>query len=127
MNSQSILSFLYVILGGALGAGTRYLFSKGLEAISPFTVPLILLLINVLGSFALGYIFFLNTSMPAHIKAGLTIGFLGAFTTFSSYALEAIRLLQTNAIATTLLYIILHNILALCAVTLGMWIASISK
>ena len=86
---------LYIILGGILGTLARY-FVQGLLQTSGGTFPTGTLAINIIGSFLLGFIMRLATGsavVSPELRAGLTIGFCGAFTTMSTFSYESVRLL----------------------------------
>lgn len=85
------MNFIYVGLGGFLGAVSRY--SVGL--FMPITVfPWATLVVNAAGCLAIAIL--TARTLPAHVSLFLIPGFLGAFTTFSAFGLDTIRLLQNN-------------------------------
>ena len=87
-------------LGGFLGAIARYLvdgFVSERTAASAF--PVGTLVVNLSGAFALGLLATLaieRSVLPAEIRGPVMIGFLGAYTTFSTFTLESLRLLETG-------------------------------
>jgi len=109
--APGLLSMLGVMAGGALGALARYLVAvavQGQLSGTPYGgLPLATLLVNVAGSFALGFL----TMLAAQGQLGgfwlltLGTGFVGAFTTFSTFELEAHGLLEGGAVAYALLYV----------------------
>lgn len=113
---------LWIAIGGAVGAVLRYLMVMGVANLFPFDFPLPTLLVNIIGSFAIGAIFaafngtanFLETIKPLVI-----IGLLGGFTTFSSYSMETIILFQKSEIVKAFSYIILSNIVGISAAWIG--------
>ena len=118
---ETISKFLFVAIGGALGAVTRY----GLSLIfansfAPF--PFATFLINVTGSFLIGL---LLTKFEANETARLLLitGFLGAYTTFSTFEFEAFQLTQTKQTITAFLYIALSFALGFIGVASGIWLA----
>ena len=85
---------------GALGAVARYGFEGLISSRWPGLFPLGTFLVNVTGSFLLGFVFTVTTErflVDATIRSALTIGFLGAYTTFSTFSLETMRLLEDGA------------------------------
>jgi CrcB protein len=93
-----------VATASALGGLTRYLLG-GLLARAGTGFPWETLLINATGSFALGFLFTLFVEVaatPVWLRAGLLIGFLGSYTTFSTFALESSRLIYAFALANLL-------------------------
>lgn len=85
-----------VAAGGALGAVARYGLGGWVQGFVSTSFPLGTLAVNVLGSFLLGLSFYLLESLAfsAETRAMVTIGFLGAFTTFSTFSYEAVVLLD---------------------------------
>jgi len=92
--------FLYVCLAGAAGTGCRYLLSGWVPRIAGPSFPWGTLAVNVLGSFLLGLLMQLALSTelvsPA-LRVVLGIGFLGGFTTYSSFNYETLRLLEERS------------------------------
>ena len=96
-----------VALGGALGAVARYLLMGQVEHLAGNEFPWSTLVVNVLGAFLLGVlleIFALAWSPSPELRAMLVVGVLGAFTTFSTYALDMVFLIERGAWLPALLY-----------------------
>lgn len=85
-----------IALGGAVGALARYGVSGWVQTLSGSTFPLGTLAVNVLGSFLLGLTLplFENLAWSAEVRTMVTMGFLGAFTTYSTFSYEAVVLLE---------------------------------
>lgn len=119
--------FLLVGLGGFIGCNLRYL--VGLYVVERFVsrIPLATFLINVTGSFLLGLVGTLVAerlvAWPEHFRLLLGIGFLGGFTTFSSYALETDLLLRQGETLRAALYFTLSPLCALLGARLGVIVA----
>lgn len=95
------MRFLLIIaLGGAGGAVARYLLSTWVHGLWEGRWPVGTLLVNVLGSFAIGIAFVMIERQILHPdwRGALMVGFLGAFTTFSTFSLETITLLEAGHI-----------------------------
>lgn len=95
-----MIAVLLVGVGGFVGAVTRYLVDGRITAWTGGTMPWGTFAINISGSFLLGLLFALVTeraALPAEVRAPLMIGFLGAYTTFSTLALESWRMLEDGA------------------------------
>ena len=114
---------LFVIgLGGALGAMARYGLSGWVQGLVDSTFPLGTLAVNVLGSFLLGFSLYLleSTAPTAEVRSLVTMGFLGAFTTFSTFSYEALVLLEGGEWFRGGLYIGGSLILGLAGVLMGL-------
>lgn len=110
-------------LGGFAGAIARYLVDGAVAERASGAFPWGTLLVNVSGSFILGLLFALSADravLPAEIRGPLLIGFIGAYTTFSTYMLESWRLVESGAIGLALLNILGSVALGLMAVFLGL-------
>jgi CrcB protein len=102
---------------GAGGAG-------GLAGAAAF--PWGTLVVNVLGCFALGALAGYEVrvgAMPPALRMGLVVGFLGGFTTFSSFGLETVRLLHGGEAVRALVYVALSNVVGIGALALGLKLA----
>ena len=91
---------LLVGVGGFAGAITRWLLDGWVSDRNPTAFPLGTFVINATGSFALGLLFawiLERGVLPADLRAPLMIGFLGAYTTFSTFMLESWRLVEDGA------------------------------
>jgi len=89
-----------VAIGGAAGAVMRWLMASGVQKMAGGAFPWGTFAVNALGSFLLGFLFvWLIERSTANelIRLAITVGFMGAFTTFSTYSLESVRLLQEGA------------------------------
>ncbi len=91
---------LAVAAGGAIGASLRWLMAGAVQRASGGAFPWGTFAVNALGSFALGFLFvyLLERSTTGELlRLLITVGLLGAFTTFSTYSLESIRLMEQGA------------------------------
>jgi len=93
------VSVLVVAAGGALGAVSRYLASGWVQGMSGGLFPWGTAAVNVAGSFVLGFavIWLQSTVASGELRQFVTIGFLGSFTTFSTFSFEAVALLREGA------------------------------
>lgn len=120
------MDYLLVGIGGFLGANARYgmtrLVADRLGAAWPWGT----FLINVLGAFLIGILLTLLTERTVADPAWrqvIVIGFLGGYTTFSSYTFEAIALAQRGNWGPAALYVIGSNALGLIACATGIGLA----
>jgi CrcB protein len=110
--------FVYVALAGAAGALARY--SIGL-AVGPRSFPWATLAINVSGSFGLGVVLTLAAARgwSPEAVAGIAVGFLGAYTTFSTFTFESFTLAHTGRALTAASYVAISVVVGLLAARLG--------
>lgn len=117
---------LAIALGGALGAVSRYWLTTAVNQWHQSSLPLGTLLVNVIGSFLIGvcFVFFLE---KLHLvdawRPLLMTGFLGAFTTFSTYSLDALLLFQQGLYNTAFLYLLSSIVICLAGTLAGMQLA----
>jgi CrcB protein len=113
----------YIALGGVLGTLARYFLQGWVQERSGIaTFPVGTLAINLIGSFVLGFVVrFATGSTVVHpeVRAGLTIGFCGAFTTMSTFSYEGMKLLADGEYWLAGLYMGATVLGCLAAVILG--------
>jgi len=123
MNTARILS---VIIGGAIGALSRFGLSRAIgNAATQNLFPLSTLTINAVGCLAIGFAvqLFDRVVVAGAVRDFLVIGFLGAFTTFSTFALETVNLLREREWGMGLLNILASNMLGIFMVFAGVFLA----
>ncbi len=124
--STSLSQIFAIMLGGAMGAAMRYLVSNGIYALLGREFPYGTLAVNVLGSFLMGVLTVLlieRGEIDPLIKLAILVGFLGAFTTFSTFSLDTLALIQKGALSYAFLNMLVSVIICVLAVWLGMIIA----
>lgn len=114
---------LLIALGGSLGAIARYGLATWIYQQTGTTFPWGTLIINLTGSFAIGFLaeLFETTLAPAGWRSFLTIGFLGAYTTFSTFSFETFTMLRDGELRLAAANILLSTIVGLIAVVLGIY------
>ena len=120
------MALIWIGLGGALGAISRYLVATAVFKWLDKPFPYGTLSVNLLGSFAIGvaYIWLVQHQWGGdHHKQLAMVGFLGAFTTFSTFSLESITLIQQERWMAALSYMGISLIGCLLATLSGMWLA----
>jgi len=117
---MNLTLLLFIGAGGFFGAISRYLIATNTQKMFDTFFPIGTLTVNVLGSFIIGFaaMFFAQTVEPEY-KAFLITGFLGALTTFSTFSLENITMLQDGEITKVALNIFLNVTLTLTATLLA--------
>ncbi|MBA2872224.1 CrcB protein [Anoxybacillus calidus] len=95
-------------IGGILGAITRFLLSKWISSKVTTTFPIGTWIINITGSFILGCLFVLhsNGDISAWLWLFFGVGFLGAYTTFSTFGYETVHLIEKKDFGTAILYVL---------------------
>jgi len=120
------MKILLIGVGGFFGAISRYYVSKGSVLLLGNKIPYGTLVVNVAGSFLLGLIFTLSIekfAVSENMRFLMAVGFLGAFTTFSTFSVEALYLVEDGAYLAAFYYIAGNLILSLAAAFAGIYIA----
>ena len=113
-----------IAAAGALGSLSRYALSGAVYAALGNGFAYGTLVVNLLGSFLLGLLMHLGLAtdlIPPHLRTTLAIGFLGAFTTFSTFSYETVQYIQDGAWGTAALNITSSVALGLVAVFAGIF------
>lgn len=115
---------LMVFIGGGLGAVSRYGLSNLITANLDTRFPAGTVIVNLIGCFIIGLLFeiFRQTSVSPALKGLFLTGFLGAFTTFSTFSLETVNLFHSQEIKTGLTYLAVSNIAGVVLAGVGIWV-----
>ncbi len=118
--------WLAVAVGGGAGALARYGSVRLLTQWLGVNFPLGTLAVNVLGSLAAGMLYVAlveRVGVAEEWRSLLIVGFLGGFTTFSAFSLETMRLLETGALGSAVVNVLLSVAICLGACALGLYLA----
>ena len=111
---------LAIAVAGALGALARYGVDSFISKRAPGEFPWATFAINVSGSFVLGLVLTVATARwPVWLRGGITVGFLGAYTTFSTFAFQTYRLVEDRAVGLAAANMLGSCVAGLAAVYLG--------
>ena len=111
-----------IFLGGGCGTLSRYLIIDQINKISSNSFPYGTTLVNVLGAFLIGIIYYLLISkiiINEQLKVFITIGFLGGFTTFSSFNLDFFKLIESGNIFLAIVYALASFLITIVAFYIG--------
>ena len=125
IRNNCLLEFFAIAVGGALGAVSRYSLGNLVNHLFGTDYPYSILLVNVLGSFLMGICFELLVEapiFPAVWRSFLMVGFLGAFTTFSTFSMQVLGLFESGRMLAALSYVLLSVTLSIIAVAIGIFI-----
>lgn len=121
-----MLTFLMIALFGVLGCWARYLMTQLLQAVWGAAFPFATMFINVSGCFLMGFLFvetLERLTLPIAVRTGVLTGFIGGYTTFSTYSMETILLWERGEVLKGGLYLLLSNFLGMVAAFGGAFIA----
>ena len=111
---------LPIAAGGAIGALLRYWIAGAVQSLTGGSFPVGTLVVNVSGSLLMGFLYVLlleQFDLGAGWRAGLLVGVLGAYTTFSTFSIETLNLLETGEV----LHAGLNVALSISLCILGCW------
>lgn len=118
-----MINILFIAVGGAAGALLRYWVSNGAYLLFGRAFPYGTLSVNVLGSLLMGVLYVIlveRIDSSAELRAGLIVGLLGAFTTFSTFSMDTINLIENGEQVKAGLNMLLSVALCVLACWLGM-------
>lgn len=117
----NLVSYFWVALGGSLGSMARYLMSQIAAQVAGETFPWGTLLVNILGSFVIGWF----SPQPASegMRLFVMVGICGGFTTFSAFSIQTFNLLRDGENLWALAYIVASVLLCVTATVIGHHVA----
>ena len=123
------LSIAAIAVGGGLGSVARFIVTREMERCLGNFLPYGTLIVNVLGSLALGWlatVFLARPEINIALRLGIAVGFLGAFTTFSAFSFESVQLMLNGAVWLAALNVAANTVVCLGICYLGMQLARLS-
>jgi fluoride exporter len=117
------MTLLLVLLGGAVGAPTRYLTDVAVQRLHRSALPWGTWAVNMAGSFVLGVV---ASGASAWVETLVGTGFCGALTTYSTFGYETVRLAEEGEPTAAVTYVAGSLVVGLLAATLGWWVGSLS-
>ena len=120
------LTIAAIAVGGGLGSVARFIATRRIERCLGNFLPYGTLIVNVLGSLALGWlatVFLARPEINIALRLGIAVGFLGAFTTFSAFSFESVQLMLNGAVWRAALNVAANTVVCLGMYYLGMQLA----
>lgn len=127
---MNMLNLMYVAFGGAAGSIMRYVMTSLISSYNSSGFPYGTLSVNIVGSFLLGILIaMIALFIPAKGKdlhMLLAVGFLGGFTTFSAFSMDAFMLIERGLIVHAVLYVLASVVLSVVALGGAMWLVKLA-
>ena len=123
------LTLTAIAVGGGCGSVARFLVAREMERLFGSFLPYGTLIVNVLGSLALGWlatVFLARPEINIALRLGVAVGFLGAFTTFSAFSFESVQLMLNGTVWRAALNVAANTVVCLGMCYLGMQLARLS-
>ncbi len=124
--TSSVLQIFAIMIGGAIGAAMRFIVANGVYNALGREFPYGTLAVNIIGSFLMGLLTVIlleKGDFDPLIKLAILVGFLGSFTTFSTFSLDTLTLINDGALGRAFLNMISSVVVCVSAVWLGMILA----
>lgn len=121
-----MLTYAAIAFFGVLGCWARYGMTNLVQAIYGREFPYATLSINVSGSFIMGFLFIETLerlTISPEVRTGVLTGFIGGYTTFSTFEMEIYLLTEQGQIFKAIVYLVLSNVLGFAAAYGGAYIA----
>lgn len=123
-----MLNLIAIFLGGGIGAVSRFLITLNLTKIYNVNLPIATFLVNIIGSFAIGFLYILfmgKTDLTPALKFALTVGFCGGLTTFSTFSLELFEMISHQQFMQAAIYTLLSVLGCLVMTGIGVYCAKL--
>ncbi|TPW11378.1 MAG: CrcB protein [Halothiobacillaceae bacterium] len=123
---ESLNQLIAIALGGAFGSVARFGMSNAVYGLLGRGFPYGTLAVNLLGSLVIGFLYVIlveRSALGPEWRALLIVGFLGGFTTFSSFSMETVTLLEEQAYLKAVLNVVGSVVLCLAATVVGLIVA----
>jgi CrcB protein len=120
------VKILYLGIFGGLGCIARYAVSGWVYNLAGKALPYGTLAVNVIGSLLLGLIMegsLRSTLLSPELRFGITVGFMGGFTTFSTFSYETVRLLEEGSLVAAGANVLLNVTVCVAAALVGIYLA----
>ncbi|MEO6113689.1 MAG: fluoride efflux transporter CrcB [Sphingomicrobium sp.] len=121
------MHWFLVFIGGGIGAAARHGVNRAALVMLGPGFPWSTLIVNVLGSLAMGLLIGAFAAAPAgvsnNLRLFLTTGILGGFTTFSAFSLDALTLWERGQLGLALLYVLASVTISLVAIAAGFFLS----
>jgi CrcB protein len=119
-------TYVAIAAAGILGCLSRYLMTQLIQTIWGQSFPYATLFINVSGCFLMGFLFvetLERLTLPVPLRTGILTGFLGGYTTFSTFSMETLLLIESGQAVKGGIYLLLSNLLGVTAAFGGAYLA----
>ena len=120
------MTYVFIALFAIIGAFARYGQSIVVQGVLGRSFPFATLSINILGSFLMGFLFFETLeriNISPELRTGILTGGLGAYTTFSTFSLESLNLIENGEMVKAGLYIGASVVLSIAAAIFGAFLS----
>jgi CrcB protein len=121
-----MITYLAIAVFGIGGCWGRYWMTNFVQSVAGRQFPFATLSINLLGSFLMGFLSVATLqkfSISPPLRTGILTGFVGGYTTFSTFAMEALLLSERGQQRRAILYLLVSEALGLCLVFFGSYVA----
>ena len=122
---MSLMILLAVGVGGGIGALIRYFVAGAIQSAAWPGYPWGIFVVNITGGFVMGLIVELSAlkiSVTPEMRAFLTTGILSGYTTFSTFSLDSVLLIERGQYGTAAIYVVGSTLLSILALFAGLWL-----